>query len=942
MQPIKRTYFLPFLIFTLIGFSVFAQRGVVTGVLEDESGPLPGATVIVKGTTNGTETDFDGNYSIECQVGDILQFNFIGMATKEIVVTRELFGDQILKSTMREEPVQKIISSDYYDALLTVTASLKLNQELSGNGLTYNKRKGFFEAERIKNIKVSKDNIKVTYFRPDILYQVNFNSNLSLQFVDKNKLPKLQNTFAQGRPFNGVNQWFGPETNELFSFGPNVNSITFDGSNYLYDSNGRLINGVGQNQILPYSNELFETGIVLSNNLNLKISDNTHSIDVNARRKTQDDLFDIERSNLTQFDFNYDYKNTVSVFFKSNTEINNQPNINGFLNNLLLSTYLTPTSFENSQGSLFNNNTQRSFSPSQFNNPIWLLKLNQNRSKTSSTVIGVKGDIRINDNLNLNSIISYNKEKDRQDFALPLNTVGFEDGYRSQKNISKNTLHAYLGVDYNFDIKDFSRIRIKSSLKYATISLDYSLLEQNDFTGLSFTNPTNESLISNKIENNTFRMSNEIKFDLNTEFDADISLINNSVTSALQGSELILPSAQVYIELRELIGYPDWLDSFSIAAGIAKEAKEMPLYYSNLSHNSLNSTPQESQSLVANNDLFNSKALRFETATNFDIETNLRLFYNTVTIGVNYYQSKTNDGIFPILGNGVFELQNIAAIKNQGLEASLGFSIGKDWGEFRYQPTFLFSQNRGKVLGLADNKSSIPIAGFSNISNDLIVGEQTGTIVGSAYLRDTNGSITIDNNGYPIVATEKRIIGNATPEFNLSMDNKFNIGKFRFGFLIDFQKGGDVWNGTKNVLNFTGRSQESANLRGVTNFIFDGIDQLGNTNTTPVDFANPNQDVALNRWVQYGFDGVDEEAIIDGTFINLKSVSVSYDFVSRNSSKFFRQLELSFYAHNLVSITKEDGISPYSSLFDYAAGKGLDYFNFPIVKEVGFKINIKI
>ncbi|EAP88226.1 carboxypeptidase-like regulatory domain-containing protein [Croceibacter atlanticus] len=43
----------------------FAQDKTVTGVVTDNSGlPLPGVTIIVKGTSNGTQTDFDGNYSI--------------------------------------------------------------------------------------------------------------------------------------------------------------------------------------------------------------------------------------------------------------------------------------------------------------------------------------------------------------------------------------------------------------------------------------------------------------------------------------------------------------------------------------------------------------------------------------------------------------------------------------------------------------------------------------------------------------------------------------------------------------------------------------------------------------------------------------------------------------------------------------------------------------
>ena len=57
----------------------FAQNKSVSGVVSDQSGtPLPGATVLVKGTNNGTTTDFDGNYTIQAAGEDILVFSFIG------------------------------------------------------------------------------------------------------------------------------------------------------------------------------------------------------------------------------------------------------------------------------------------------------------------------------------------------------------------------------------------------------------------------------------------------------------------------------------------------------------------------------------------------------------------------------------------------------------------------------------------------------------------------------------------------------------------------------------------------------------------------------------------------------------------------------------------------------------------------------------------------
>ena len=64
----------------------FAQEKTITGTVSDETGPLPGVSIIIKGTTSGTETDFDGNYSLTANTGDVLVYSFIGMSTKEVTV----------------------------------------------------------------------------------------------------------------------------------------------------------------------------------------------------------------------------------------------------------------------------------------------------------------------------------------------------------------------------------------------------------------------------------------------------------------------------------------------------------------------------------------------------------------------------------------------------------------------------------------------------------------------------------------------------------------------------------------------------------------------------------------------------------------------------------------------------------------------------------------
>ncbi len=64
----------------------FAQEKTISGTVSDETGPLPGVNVLIKGTTTGAETDFDGKFSIKATTGDVLVFSFVGMKTVERAV----------------------------------------------------------------------------------------------------------------------------------------------------------------------------------------------------------------------------------------------------------------------------------------------------------------------------------------------------------------------------------------------------------------------------------------------------------------------------------------------------------------------------------------------------------------------------------------------------------------------------------------------------------------------------------------------------------------------------------------------------------------------------------------------------------------------------------------------------------------------------------------
>ena len=78
------------LFFALVVQLAIAQTNTISGTVFDDTGtPLPGASVIIKGTSTGTSTDFDGKFSLEASTGDVIVVSFMGFNNEEITITEE-------------------------------------------------------------------------------------------------------------------------------------------------------------------------------------------------------------------------------------------------------------------------------------------------------------------------------------------------------------------------------------------------------------------------------------------------------------------------------------------------------------------------------------------------------------------------------------------------------------------------------------------------------------------------------------------------------------------------------------------------------------------------------------------------------------------------------------------------------------------------------------
>jgi hypothetical protein len=95
--------------------SVMVAQQTVSGLVTDAEGtPLPGATVIVQGTSNGVTSDFDGKYSINVERGQTLEASFIGYQSNTVLVEDQ---DQINLSLEQDNELDEVVVIGYGEAL---------------------------------------------------------------------------------------------------------------------------------------------------------------------------------------------------------------------------------------------------------------------------------------------------------------------------------------------------------------------------------------------------------------------------------------------------------------------------------------------------------------------------------------------------------------------------------------------------------------------------------------------------------------------------------------------------------------------------------------------------------------------------------------------------------------------------------------------------------
>ncbi|NOZ47401.1 MAG: SusC/RagA family TonB-linked outer membrane protein [Chlorobi bacterium] len=352
--------------------------------------------------------------------------------------------------------------------------------------------------------------------------------------------------------------------------------------------------------------------------------------------------------------------------------------------------------------------------------------------------------------------------------------------------------------------------------------------------------------------------------------------------------------------------------------------------------------------------------LKPEMTSSKEFGLEMKFFENRLGFDVTYYDAVTENLILPVAvppSSGFSAwLKNAGSIENKGVELQIYGTPLQTAGGFSWDIDFNWSTNNNTILELeGDMKSLWLTTMYAKYSMDLYAfpGDEWGVIYGTTFQRNENGDIIVGSNGIPKTTPDRDTLGYVTPDWVGGIRNTFSYKGFYLSALVDFRKGGDIYSLTKAVGQKAGilQSTVEGGIRE-NGMIVEGVyeenamvDIDGDGVTEDVS-GQPNQTVVSAKSYWSNSRNWGELAIVDGSFIKLREVMLSYKIPNSLTKKLLIQdATFSIYSHNVALLYTDKSndvhIDPEVSAGGTISGTGTESYQLPPTRTIGFKLNFK-
>lgn len=968
-----------------VSLSAFAQKITVTGQVKDPSNEdVIGASVVEKGTTNGTMTDLDGKFSLTVSPKATLTITYIGYKSQEIAVkgsttlnivlqeNAELLEEVVVigyGSVKRKDVTTSVasVSTKDLDERPIISAAAAIQGKAAGvNVIQPNGEPGAGMVVRIRgnsSINASNDPLYVVDGVP--MTEINF---LSPNDIESMQILKDASSAAiyGSRASNGVvliTTKAGAKGEAKINFsaqagitevGKQMNSLNVSQYKDLMNEIGSVNLPDGLKDETDWFDETYRTGV--TQNYQLSVSNGTEKMKyfISGGYTKEDGIIKVAFYN--RYNLRANLENQIRSWLKVSTNMAySDYSSNGIISGqganragVILSVINTPTYAkiwdENNPGQYYNN-----FYGANVTHPLEnMSRTEDNRTNNNRLLGSANAEITFTPNLKFKSSVSIDRVYyHNTSFLDPIKTEYGRSQYGSATdNRSLSTIMVFDNIltydksikKHNFNLMaGASGTTSKWSQTYQTVShfLNGDIKTLNAGNKVEQGNGTTASEWAIMSYVGRLSYNFDSKYLLTANFRADGS---SKLAPGNRWGYFPSVSAAWRMSSEEFMNDIKWINDLKIRGGWGQTGNQSGvgdygyLQLRNITRQNWWETGKANALPITSPANMSNSELTWETTTQTNIGVDFTILNNRLTLTADAYYKYTTDLLMNVpLGptasfSGIY--RNEGEMENKGIE--FGVNSKNLIGNFNWDTDFNISFNRNKVKKFDTRQSYFYAQSTTGeYITKLAIGQPLGMFWGyvSDGVNPETGDIIyrdIDNSG-SVTPNDKTYIGDPNPDFTFGLTNNLSYKGFNLNIFFQGSVGNDIYNLSRMETEgmYDAKNQSTAVLARWK--------IPGQITDMPRAVASKDNLKTSSRFVE------------DGSFLRLKTLTLSYNVTGKLLKKWnIGRLQPYFTTQNLLTFTNYKGFDPEVNQWGGSAlVQGLDWGTYPQTKSYVFGVNVE-
>ena len=970
------------------------QDGMVSGVVTDEQGPVIGASVVIKGTTNGTVTDFDGKFSIPgAKKGDVISISYVGYVTQEIVWDGSkslqihlkadsqnldelvVVGYGVQKKESLTGAMQVVSSEKLLDATSPTVENLLSGkvpgvQVTSGGGQPGQQGKVVIRGK--STVNGSTDPLWIV---DGVIVGSDAGSLNPADIESMSILKDAASTAIYGS--QGANGVIVVTTKRGKTGKAQINASVKVGVNQLHLGNLDMMDGAelydyynsfSNRDAMPayFTPELrnrnfdwWENGTQLgvAQDYNISVSGGSDKIKTYTSIGVYDEDGAVKGYDYTRYNlrFNVDYQATDWLTIKpkvwaSRSDIMDQQHDLGAI------TYVNFPwdSPYDENGDLIQEYKPTTWVNSDATNYLYDLQWNFTKQTKYEFLGNFDFDIKFTDWLTFASVNSFNyNSRARKEYSDPRSQAGEADNglledmsqtitrlytnqvLRFNKVWDKHSLNALIGYEWN----TYQRERLTQTASSFASGFEVANVAA---TPKAVDGIKEEWAVQSYLFNANYAYDNRYLASVSFRRDG----ASNFGSDAKYGNFFSI-SAGWNIHQEEFFQAKDWVQQLKLRASYGSVGNRPNTYYSQYTLYSLgysyNAQPGAALYQIANPDLTWEKT--YTAGVGIDA-----ILFDRLTLNLDYYNKKTTDLLYNVPLPGVIGVtgiyRNVGAVKNNGFEASASVDIIKS-GDWYWNVTANIGLNRNEVTELYGGNTEIITSNAGSsyyIYMDKIIkpGEDVDTWYGTEWagVDPETGSplwYTTNDKGERVTTTSyseaskhQVVLGKMSPDFYGGFSTSLSWKNIDLSAVFGYSVGGKIFNYDRTMFDSDGAYVNYNQMNLKDDW--SRWEKPGDIATHPKAFYgnNTNSSRGSSRYLE------------DASYLRLRNLTIGYTFPFKIPQ--VQRVRVYFSGENLFVLSGFSGIDPELPAevgSDYKAGSvGVAISPYPQTRKFMFGLNV--